>query len=278
MAPKLTGAQILEQWRQFISEHGLIPRENGGPGHKLAVLTRQKRAAGHLSREEEREIDRLKASQPQDIVEGASTSLEQPAATSADPRLNQESVEEPASASGIVSSGLARATASEASDADGAREEPVSASGFMVWASGEAMPGDMEWLRLDPGFLEKFTFDTDEAKEETRLYYDGLKMLFCYLRGSLSEKAVCQWEARLGQEFFDGQLRDIYLNAQAVARKLDEQDPLTVETIANMIINTPTEELDTLLQLFGGLDHGAGERVGSVPEGRSVPAKRSVPR
>jgi hypothetical protein len=136
----------------------------------------------------------------------------------------------------------------------------------------------MEWLRLDPGFLEKLTFDTDEAKEETRLYYDGLKMLFCCLRGSLSEKAICQWEARLGKDFFDGQLRDIYLNAQAVAHKLDEQNPPTVEMIANMIINTPTEELDALLQLLGGLDQGAGERVGSVPEGRSAPAKRSVPR
>jgi hypothetical protein len=64
----------------------------------------------------------------------------------------------------------------------------------------------------------------------------------------LSEKTVCQWRARFGQEFFDGQLRDICLNAQAVAQKFDEQNPLTVETIIEMIINTPTEELDTLLQ------------------------------
>ena len=147
MPPKLTGAQILEQWRRFISEHGLIPCENGGPGHKLAMLTRQKRAAGHLSRKEEREIDRLRASQPQDIVEGGSASLEQPAATSADPRLNQESVEEPASASGKVSSGLRPSFHSSEVEVEG---------------STQAMPGDMEWLGSDPGFLKEFTFDTPQ--------------------------------------------------------------------------------------------------------------------
>ena len=52
-----------------------------------------------------------------------------------------------------------------------------------------------------------------------------------------------------------------------MAQKLGEQNPHTVETIANMINNTPTEELDALLQLLGGLAQGAGERVGSVPEG-----------
>ena len=131
MPPTLTGDQILEQWQRVVSEHGLIPREHGGLGHKLAMITRQKRAAGHLSRKVEREIDRLKASQPQTIAEGGPAALEQPAATSADPRLNQVSVEEPASASGTVS--------------DGFKPSPHS-SEVEVEGSTRAMPGDMEWF------------------------------------------------------------------------------------------------------------------------------------
>ena len=119
--------------------------------------------------------------------------------------------------------------------------------------STQAMRDDMEWLGSDPGFLKDLAFDTDEAKEETHLYYDALKMLFCYLRGSWSEKTTCRLEQRLGKEFFEGQLRDVYLNSQAVAQKLNEQNPLTVKTITDMIVSTPTEELDALLQLLGGL-------------------------
>ena len=123
--------------------------------------------------------------------------------------------------------------------------------------STQAMRDDMEWLGSDPGFLKDLAFDTDEAKEETHLYYDALKMLFCYLRGSWSEKTTCRLEQRLGKEFFEGQLRDVYLNSQAVAQKLNEQNPVTVQTITDMIVSTPTEELDALLQLLGGLDQGA---------------------
>jgi hypothetical protein len=123
--------------------------------------------------------------------------------------------------------------------------------------STQAMRDDMEWLGSDPGFLKDLAFDTDEAKEETRLYYDALKMLFCYLRGSWSEKTTCRLEQRLGKEFFEGQLRDVYLNSQAVAQKLNEQNPVTVKTITDMIVSTPTEELDALLELLGELDQGA---------------------
>ena len=110
---------------------------------------------------------------------------------------------------------------------------------------------DAVWYREEPGFLKDLTFHTQEAKEETCLYYDGLKMLFCYLRGSLSQEAICHVEAGLGKDFFKDQLRDVCLGLEATAHHLGEQNPHTAGGIALMIINAPTEELDTLLQLFG---------------------------
>ena len=60
MPPKITGKALLERWRTFIAEHKATPVESGGVGHALAVLTRQKLAAGHLSRSEIAELNRLK--------------------------------------------------------------------------------------------------------------------------------------------------------------------------------------------------------------------------
>ena len=60
MPPKITGKAILERWRTFIAEHKTIPVESGGAGHALAVFTRQKLAAGHFSRSEVAELNRLK--------------------------------------------------------------------------------------------------------------------------------------------------------------------------------------------------------------------------
>ena len=60
MPPKITGRAILERWRTFIAEHRAIPAERSGAGHALAVLTRQKLAAGHLSKSEIAELNRLK--------------------------------------------------------------------------------------------------------------------------------------------------------------------------------------------------------------------------
>ena len=60
MPPKVTGTVLLERWRTFISEHKATPVENGGAGHTLAVATRQKLAAGHLSISEIAELNRLK--------------------------------------------------------------------------------------------------------------------------------------------------------------------------------------------------------------------------
>jgi hypothetical protein len=60
MPPKLTGKALLERWRTFISEHKAAPVECGGAGHALAVITRQKLTAGHLSRSEIAELNRLK--------------------------------------------------------------------------------------------------------------------------------------------------------------------------------------------------------------------------
>ena len=60
MPPKITGKALLERWRTFIAEHKATPVESGGVGHALAVLTRQKLVAGHLSRSEIAELNRLK--------------------------------------------------------------------------------------------------------------------------------------------------------------------------------------------------------------------------
>jgi len=60
MAPKLKGKKLLERWRSFITEHKAAPVECGGVGHALAVVTRQKLAAGHLSRSAIAELKRLK--------------------------------------------------------------------------------------------------------------------------------------------------------------------------------------------------------------------------
>ena len=60
MPPKLTGKALLERWRTFIAEHKTAPVESGGAGHALAAFTRQKLAAGHLSRSEIAELNRLK--------------------------------------------------------------------------------------------------------------------------------------------------------------------------------------------------------------------------
>ena len=60
MPPKITGKALLERWRTFIAEHKATPVESGGVGHALAMLTRQKLAAGHLSRSEIAELNRLK--------------------------------------------------------------------------------------------------------------------------------------------------------------------------------------------------------------------------
>ena len=60
MPPKITGKALLERWRTFIAEHKATPVESGAVGHALAVLTRQKLAAGHLSRSEIAELNRLK--------------------------------------------------------------------------------------------------------------------------------------------------------------------------------------------------------------------------
>ena len=60
MPPKILGKAILERWRTFIAEHKTAPVESGGAGHALAVLTRQKLAAGHFSRSEIAELNRLK--------------------------------------------------------------------------------------------------------------------------------------------------------------------------------------------------------------------------
>ena len=60
MPPKLTGKDVLERWRSFIKEHKTAPVESGGAGHALAECTRRKLAAGHLSRSEIAELNRLK--------------------------------------------------------------------------------------------------------------------------------------------------------------------------------------------------------------------------
>ena len=50
----------MERWKTFITEHKTAPAESGGVGHALAAVTRQKLAAGHLSRSEIAELNRLK--------------------------------------------------------------------------------------------------------------------------------------------------------------------------------------------------------------------------
>ena len=60
MPPKLTGKALLERWKTFIEEHKSAPTETGGAGHALARCTRDKLAAGHLSRSEIAELNRLK--------------------------------------------------------------------------------------------------------------------------------------------------------------------------------------------------------------------------
>ena len=60
MCPKITGKARLERWRTFIAEHTTTAIESGGAGHVLAIFTRQKLAAGHLSRSEIAELNRLK--------------------------------------------------------------------------------------------------------------------------------------------------------------------------------------------------------------------------
>ena len=49
---------------------------------------------------------------------------------------------------------------------------------------------DAGWYREEPGFPKDLIFSAEEAKEETRLYNDSLKMAFCYLRSSLSHEAI----------------------------------------------------------------------------------------
>jgi len=114
-----------------------------------------------------------------------------------------------------------------------------------------AARSDADWFREEPGFLDDLAFNTEEAKEETRLYYHGLKMLFCFLRGSLSHEEVCHIEASLGKDFLKFQLRDVCLGLEATAHHLGEQNPFTAEEVALTIINTPTDELDTVLQMLG---------------------------
>ena len=60
MPPKLTGKALLERWKTFIEEHKSAPTETDGAGHALARCTRDKLAAGHLSRSEIAELNRLK--------------------------------------------------------------------------------------------------------------------------------------------------------------------------------------------------------------------------
>ena len=66
MPPKITGEVLLERWRTFITEHKTAPTESGGVGHALARLTREKLAAGHLSRSEIAELNALKRSAGED--------------------------------------------------------------------------------------------------------------------------------------------------------------------------------------------------------------------
>ena len=60
MPPKLTGKALLERWRTFIEEHKSAPTESGGAGLALARCTREKLAAGQLSKYEIAELNRLK--------------------------------------------------------------------------------------------------------------------------------------------------------------------------------------------------------------------------
>jgi len=66
MPPKITGEVLLERWRTFITEHNTAPTESDGVGHALARLTRNKLAAGHLSRSEIAELNALKRSAGED--------------------------------------------------------------------------------------------------------------------------------------------------------------------------------------------------------------------
>ena len=56
----ISGEVLLERWRAFIEKHKKAPTESGGVGHALAALTRNKLAAGHLTKSEITELDGLK--------------------------------------------------------------------------------------------------------------------------------------------------------------------------------------------------------------------------
>ncbi len=64
MPPKTSGAEVLEQWRRFISQHHCIPLENDGDGHALARRTRRAVDAGHLSAEQLAELRTMREVRP----------------------------------------------------------------------------------------------------------------------------------------------------------------------------------------------------------------------
>ena len=102
---------IVARYRRFAEEHGEAPRERGS-GSSLAVLVRQKIAAGKLNSKEVEEIDRLKAALP------ARASLEECDAAPADPLVHQKVAEEPPLAN-PVADGIANLVAALAMhDAD----------------------------------------------------------------------------------------------------------------------------------------------------------------
>ena len=69
MPPKLTGKALLERWKASSDEHKSAPTETGGAGHALPRCTRDKLAAGHLSRSEIAELNRLEG----EVTRGSST-------------------------------------------------------------------------------------------------------------------------------------------------------------------------------------------------------------
>ena len=75
MAPKVSGAQILADWRKYLDEHQAIPLENSGAGYQLAKTTRKKLAAGHFSRAETKELVRLRATVFPEPVEQADKAI-----------------------------------------------------------------------------------------------------------------------------------------------------------------------------------------------------------
>ena len=75
MPPKVACTQILADWRKYLDEHQAIPLENGGAGHALAMATRRKMVAGHFSRAETRELQRLRATVFPEPVEQADKAI-----------------------------------------------------------------------------------------------------------------------------------------------------------------------------------------------------------